>query len=237
MCKVASFSAVISEFQPLHISHCILIESDRSWKVFVNGHSVDCQRAALLSEIPQHLDLIAALKLLTILDSANVCHGYPNKGYIDFANSRKGSFRDKEGRVRAYLDSLHPVIKKGNVHRYTIRTTECTLLSQSSLCNFCKDYGPVLRVTYHRWLGKSDEVSKFTNNRYLTSMEKNAKLSELQKKIIRGQKEKAAMMARIDYLTARSGIEVEQSFHQDLMTIMQDNSHVIAEQFPEGTFR
>ena len=68
-------------------------------------------------------------------------------------------------------------------------------------------------------------------------MEKNAKLSEMQKKITRGQKEKAAMMARIDDLTARSGIEVEQSFHQDLMTIMQENSHVIAEeQFPEGTF-
>ena len=143
-----------------------------------------------------------ALKMLTTLDSANVCHGYPNKGYIDFAKSRKGSFRDKEGRVKAYVDSLHPVIKKGNVHRSTIRTTECTLLSQSSLYNFCNDYGPVLHVSYHRWLGESDKVSKFTNNWYLTSMEKNAKLSGMQKKITRGQKERAAIMERIDDLTA-----------------------------------
>ncbi|ORU95129.1 MAG: hypothetical protein A6F71_10780 [Cycloclasticus sp. symbiont of Poecilosclerida sp. M] len=39
---------------------------------------------------------------MKLIDSANVCREYPQKEYIDMANSRKG---DKEGRMRARIDS------------------------------------------------------------------------------------------------------------------------------------
>ena len=43
-------------------------------------------------------------------------------------------------------------------------------------------------------------------------------------------------MEKIERLTSNSGIEVEPSFHQDLLSIMKDNNGRIAAEFPEGIF-
>lgn len=209
-----------------------------SWKVFVNGQCVQRDKSTILSTIPDKLDHGTIMKLISLLDSVHVCHGYPKKEYIDMASIRKWDFRGKDGKLRALVDASHPVVMKGEVYPSTIRTTECALLSDSPLCSQCRDYGPVLRSTYSRWLGtSSDEVSKFTNNRYLTSPQKGAKLKQLQYKVSSVQKEKKVLEAKIEELTSKHGIEVEPSFHQDLFSIMQDSNGKVEAQFPEGSFR
>ena len=96
-----------------------------------------------------------------------------------------------------------------------------------------------LRSTYYRWLknhSNSDaRVSKFSNNRYLTSPQKTVKLKQLQEKVFRERRE-MILQAKIEQLTSDSGIEVEPSFHGDLLSIMQDNRGKIEYQFPEGSF-
>ncbi len=237
LCKLETMPSTHS--QPMYISHCIVIKLDFMWEIFVNGHHVEHDSSTLFSGTPPHLESSDAItKLVTICDSAYICHGYPKRDYLAYAELHKGVFRNKNGEVRAQIDSTHPVMMKGEMYQSTIRTTECAIIADSPLCDKCKDFGPVLRSTYSRWQGTScNEISKFTNNRYLTSPQKQAKLKQLQERVTHERKERIALTERIEKLTSADGIEVESSFHQDLFSIMQENNSKIASQFPDGTFR
>lgn len=193
LCKLGSCQEVVNCSQPTYISHCITVESDGSWKVFVSSCHIEHENAAILSDIPNKLDHGTVMKLISILDSVNVCHGYPKKEYIDMATARRDVFKGKDGGVRARVDSSHPVIMEGEIYHSTIRTVGCAVLSKTPLCNQCKEYAPFLRTAYSRWLKKPKEVSKFTNNRFLTSPQKSDKLKRLQETVSQGRKERIAV--------------------------------------------
>lgn len=203
----------------------------------MNGHCIQRESFGLLSAIPDNLDHGSIMKLISSLESASICRGYPKKEYVDMANTRGGVFRSVDGKVRAQVDSL-PVVVKGEVYPSTVRTVECGLVSNSPLCSHCKEYGPVLRSIYSQWLHKSrtQETSKFSNNRYLTPSQKDAKLKTLQDKVYHERRERKVLEAKIESLTSVSGIEVEPSFHQDLLSIMQDSNGKVEAQYAEGTF-
>ena len=113
---------------------------------------------------------------------------------IEMADARKGIFKSKDGVVRAKVDTSLPVTLDGEVYHSTIRTTNCHILSLSPMCSKCKDYVSILRTCYSRWCKKSgDEVSKFTNNRYLTSPQKTKKIEQLQRKVVAGRQEKMTL--------------------------------------------
>ena len=69
-------------------SYCIVVETDRSWKLLIDNKLTNC--SSLLSGIPEHLDRNTVMQLMTIIDSAFVCHGFPCKEYVDMAKARKG---------------------------------------------------------------------------------------------------------------------------------------------------
>lgn len=174
-------SSVLS--QPASVLYCIIVKPDRSWKVFVNGQRVEKKSTSVLSAIPDRLlDRSAVMNLIFQLNSAFVCCGLPKAGYIKMAKARKDAvFRNADNAVRATIDSSHPVCVNGETLRSTIRTTDCEVLSNSPLCVKCRAFRPVLRSSYSRWLrSQSAEISKFTNDRYLTSEQKETKLKTLQ---------------------------------------------------------
>jgi hypothetical protein len=70
--KLVSHGAASAQSQPIQISHCIVVEADLSWKVFVNGHSVRCETSTILSMIPDCLDQNTIVKLISSLESANI---------------------------------------------------------------------------------------------------------------------------------------------------------------------
>ena len=124
--------------QPTYISHCVVIRSDFTWDIFVNSKHIEQRNSIILSALPSNLNNHGtAMKLILILDSAHVCHGYPKREYVEMASSRKGVFRGKSGEVRAQIDSTNPVIMQGKVYQTTIRTVGCALLSNSPLCDQC----------------------------------------------------------------------------------------------------
>ena len=237
LCKLETMPSTHS--QPMYISHCIIIKLDFAWELFVNGDHVEHESSTLFSEIPTYLSSDAFTMLVTICDSAYICHGYPKKEYLAYAESHKGVFKNKNGEVRAQIDSTHPVMMNREIYQSTIRTTECAIVADNTpLCDKCKDFGPVLHSTYSRWQGTScNEVSKFTNNRYLTSPQKHANLKQLQERVMHKKREKIGLTERIEKLTSGDGIEVESSFHQDLFSIMQESNTKIASQFHNATFR
>ena len=222
LCKLTPTPCTHS--QPVHISHCVVINPDFSWDIFVNGHHIQ-ENNSILSDIPGALtDRRTVMQLISRLESAHICHGYPKREYVDMANSRKGVFRDKASEVKARVDATNPVTMRGEVYQSTIRTVDCALLTESPLCSKCREYGPVLRSTFSRWSEKakndSVEASKFTNNRYLTSPQKSTKLKQLQDRVSQGRREISVLLEKIRRLTSSSGIELEPSFHQDLLSIM-----------------
>lgn len=227
--------------QPVMVSHSILLEADMSWKVFVYGHHIN-RTCSVLSLIPDKLNSCAVMKLISNLDSANICRGYPMRKYTEMAKARKGVLRDKDGADRAKVDTSCPVVMNGESFDSTIRTTKCEIVTYSphSLCKECSKYGHVLRGTYTRWLDTSthdNNISKYTNNRYLTSPQKCVKLRQLQQKASNRKKEKAALLSKIEDLTSKSGIEVDPSFHSYLLSIMEQSNKKVESEFREGSFR
>ena len=223
---------------PMKISYCIVVELDGSWKVFVNNQHVERNVTPIFSAIPEHLNHAAVMHLISVMDSANVCCGYPQSKYIEMADARKGIFKSKDGVARAKVDTSLPVTLDGEVYHSTIRTTNCHILSLSPMCSKCKDYVSILRTCYSRWCKKSgDEVSEFTNNRYLTSPQKTKKIEQLQRKVVAGRQERTALLEKIERLTSQSGIEVEPTFHQDLLSIMEGYNGKVQAEFAEGSFR
>ncbi len=170
LCKLVFQEKVPTQ---IHISQCIVVEADLSWRVFVNSHLVERETSTILSSFPHFLDHGTVMKLISNLESACICHGYPRKEFVDMVNTRGGVIGGVNGEVRALVDSLHPVAMNGEIYRSTIRTTRCTLLSNSSLCSQCRNYGSVLRRIHSQWIRRPrDHFNKFTNNHYLTPSQK-----------------------------------------------------------------
>ena len=104
LCKLVSIEGTQS--QPVYISHCVVI-TDSQWEVYVNGHRLDSEHSTLLMLVPNKImDHGTVRELISILDSAYVCHGYPKREYIDMVDSRthRRVFRSHNGLIRAHLD-------------------------------------------------------------------------------------------------------------------------------------
>ncbi len=84
----------------------------------------------------------------------------------------------------------------GQHYSKTVRTSECDIMSHNLKCASCSDYRATLRSIYHRRnkqnVNQPETAShlhnydggahKFTNNKYLSTPEKVAKIDSLQKK-------------------------------------------------------
>ena len=207
--------------------YTVLVDTERTWKVFVLGHSLR-NNNSLLTGIPEHLDHSSLERLLSTLDSSSICPGYGGK-YIDMAKSRDGILRGKDGEVRASIDQLNDAA--------IIRTVTCEMLTDGSLCTKCKEYSSALRALYSKWVHKNQTVSKFTNDRFLDSHQKEGKIKLLKERASVAEKEVKRLQQAIHHLTSSSGICVESSLHQDLLSIMTEKNGEMISQFPEGSFR
>ena len=214
------------------MSQSLIVEQDMTWSVFVLGHKVEKQANPLLCDIPHHLNHSSFLKLFSILDSVTVCPGSPQPHYLDMGRSRKGNFLSARKQPMAVLETS-PLT--------TIRTVDCHLLTHGLKCDKCKNYEPTLRALHSHWVHKKNSspksVSKFTNNRYLDTPQKNFKLQSLKRKAIGADRLAKKLAEKIERVTERNGIEVDANLHGDLLSIMQNNDANISDKFPPGTFR
>ena len=74
--------------------------------------------------IPSLLDHGTVMRLISKLESAHICRGYPRKEFVDMANARGGVIRRVNGEARAHVDSLHPVAMNGEIYQSNLRTTD-----------------------------------------------------------------------------------------------------------------
>ena len=115
--------------QPIVISHCVEINSDHTWQLFVHGHKVDIPNCMPLRAFDG--TIVTADKLNEVLakiSTMNVCAGHPEKRFLDVCISRKDKIKNHSGDVVAYRDDYCPVLVNGKVYPSTVRSTKCELL-------------------------------------------------------------------------------------------------------------
>lgn len=146
-----------------------------------------------LSAIPMHLNSASFKSLIKIVECAKICPGHPNTNYIEMARKCKdGVFLSQNGDTKAKLEVTEDAI--GDTYLITIRTSQCELLISCegvSRCDACKTYSKTLRALYSHFSNNERIMtpSKFTNNRYLSSPDKERKLKHLRKRALMAEKE------------------------------------------------
>ena len=151
--------------------------------------------------------------------------------------------KSQDGSIKAILDDYAPVVVNGMVLTKTIRTVKCELLLDGDCvkCTSCKSYRATLRTLYNRFLHRSSDMisdaSSHANIRYMNTPEKKKKISNLKKRVQSAEKELSKLQAKVKQLTQKQGESVSDALHDDLRSIMEENSDQIAKAYPEGSFR
>ena len=229
----------------LTVTHSLSINADLSWTLFVNQHQVEVTTCSALKAFAGPMSTDKLSQLLLTLDRLPVCAGQPDDHFMHMILAKKGRITSNNGKVVAYVDNAH-VELNGDVYTQTIRTSNCELISHSVKCSSCTKYRPTLRSMYHRWnkrqtqnvgaAASSGETSKFTNERYMNTPEKRAKIDSLRKRAYTAEQRVTKLCEKIHKLTQEQGDVVEHSLNSDLLHIMNENSDQIKKAFPEDSF-
>ena len=86
VCKIISSKAAS---QPAVISHCLEINSNLTWSLFVHNRRVDNENCSALSSVPKCLDVTSLASLLCMLDEMPVCPGHPEKHFLEMVAAKK----------------------------------------------------------------------------------------------------------------------------------------------------
>ena len=140
-----------SPSQPIIISHCLTINYDLTWILYVHGHKVHKELCKPLESFPDILDSSAINELVKGLDFLNVCIGNPDTHFIELCGSDTGQIKGRDGNVTAFKDTYCAVRLQKKCYKVTLRTTKCELLvNDGAKCDSCNRYRAVLRALYSR---------------------------------------------------------------------------------------
>ena len=102
----------------------------------------------------------------------------------------------------------------------------------------CNKYRPHFRTLFSSWSAQKErKVSKFTNNKYLTATQQIDKMKQLQTRAQEAEREVKRLQHIIERSVETNGTPVDPIFHNDLLTIMEEESERIQKQYQKGTFK
>lgn len=135
-----------------------------------------------LRSFPVLMDAEHLLELISTLDRLKICAGQPDMNFVSMVRAKKGKVLSSDGTV---VDNM-PVDFGGNTYTNTVRTSSCEILSEAGKCTSCSKYRASLRSMCHRWNKRlsTQSSSVYTNDRYLNTPEKSAKIKVLKKECI-----------------------------------------------------
>ena len=226
LCRISNEAC--SSSVPLQMTHCVKVNRDMSWSLFVKQHHVDTTKSIALTSFPLTISPESLTNLLAQLNTLSICIGQPDSHFVKMVSAKKGKVVSPDGRIVAYVDE-----------GLTVRTTDCEFVSQSSKCQSCKSYRANLRSMYNRWskyraCDATDSTSSHTNDRYLNTPEKKARLDGLRKRVHAAEGEVKRLKDRVTKLLEHG--EPVDEMHSDLLTIMKENTDTIRSAYPENSF-
>ena len=241
ICKLQCFNHVPSTKQSIVISHCVEIDNDLSWQLFVHGHRVDIPSSMSLHICDGTMSTVDKLnQVIQKISTLNVCAGHPENRFLEVCKSRKGQIMNHSGDVVAYRDDYCPVTLHGELYSSTIRSTKCELLANDVKCSACKKYRGVLRSMHNRSLKQDNEkrsdVSSHTNYRYLKTPDRRKRMRQLKDHLDQSRKENETLKLKIQQLQEKHGINTDEPLKIDLERIMEDSTNNVHETYPPGSF-
>ena len=241
ICKISPLSGSSA----LVITHCIIVNSDFSWLVYIHRNQVDQMRCPALSNVPEKLSSQSLQMLVSLLERFNVCPGHPDKHFVEMGISKNGKFLSKDGKkIVAKVDDYSKVFLNGKRYDVTVRSSNCELVVQGSKCASCIMYRDSLRRMHHRLLKQKSfspshrlSSSSRVNMRYLSSPEKKKRYTSLRSRFDSKCKEHKRLKETIEHFTKSNGIELQPDLNSDFEAIMKEMTQKVHEDCPVGSFR
>lgn len=239
----------VREIRPEHGTetlHCICIEEDLTWNIFVCGKAVNVDDCSVLSSFGKKLDCRSLSALIEVVDGSNLCKGNYEDHFVSLVEMRKGTIRTANGAVSAYLDDSFPIHVGDNIHSKTVRSFHCALLTnqENSKCQGCTTYRSNLRAIHARHQKETGEcrqrrveADSHTNYRYLSSPEKNARLANLHTKTKGLCRQVNHLQNRIEQLTQLNGVDLDGTVDEDMRRIMNENDEAVTNSYPPESFQ
>ena len=200
--------------------------------------SIRSKKCNAIKSFPEVANPEVITNLLSKIDSLSICAGQTDHHFVEMVAAKKGKIISHNGKFSAYIDNCITVTN-GKILLDTVRTSECELLYASKQCVSCKAYRANLRAMHNKWskhnLSDTLDSSSHTNDRYLTSPQKKAKIDALRHRVhvvkeeVRNLKEKVLKLSE-------QGDEVDADLQEDLVHIMNENTNSVREAYAKGTF-
>ena len=185
----------------------------------------------VLWSFPRTLTAETLSLLLTKLDGLSICAGQPDAHFVKMVAAKKGKIISPDGKVTAHIDD--------DTCTKTVCTGDCELICPTTKCESCKPYRANLRSMYNRWSKQrafdGSDTSSHTNDRYLNTPEKKAKLDGLRKRVHAAEEEVKRLKDKVRTLL-KQGDTVDSELHFDLLHIMNENVDQIRKAYPENSF-
>ncbi len=231
LCQVSGSSAI-----PSVVSHSLNVFEDCTWSLYVYTNRVEVENCVALSRFPSHLCPDMLRNLVNSVDKLPVCAGHPDTHFVEMLQGKKGVILASNGQTVAYLDHSR-VELNGTSYFQTVRSSQCQLIGNVAKCDPCKKYRTNLRAIHNRWHKRQiSSTSAHTNERYLNTPEKTAKLSKLRNKLRAAKQEVKKLREKIKEMTDKNGITVDENLHTDLISAMKNNQASVNSVYSEGSF-
>ena len=226
---------------PLRITHCLRIQPDLSWSIFVHDRPVNISKCAALVGIPTAIESGETLsQLMTKIDQLFICSGHTESHFVKMVADKKDRIVSPDGTIAAFIDN-NIVQVEGQVFTSTVRASGCELLSSSNdRCPSCKKYRVNLRAMYCRSLKQpkhdGSDTSSHVNDRYLKDPQMKTKLGAMRDRMHVAEGANKKLKDKVTKLINEQGETVDSDLHQDLVLIMRENNEKIMQKYDEGTF-
>ena len=222
----------------------IVIQSDFTWSLTVNGVAVDGERCPAISMFQNPLSDQDIKGLIERLDKLQVCPGHPDAHFIELGISKGGRFKSTNGQIKATLDSSSDVTLNGETYMSTVRVANCAMLVASGKCHTCVPYRNTLRTMYNRWIKnktcsptRRTSSSSHVNIRWLNSPEKRTRMKDIQRRLVTAERQIEHMKERIQSSIKDHGVVVDNQLSSDLSHIIREQTPKVIEEFPDGSFQ
>ncbi|XP_064389914.1 uncharacterized protein LOC135337575 [Halichondria panicea] len=217
------------------------IKSDCCWTLNVHGKCVTPSNCSAIKHFSQSVTVDNVNEMLCCLDKLKVCPAHPEERFVRMAKDKKG-FRD--GKVSAVLDDSADVNLNGEKHCCTVRTKSCEMLVPSGKCSRCVSYRASLRTMYSHWEKsvlssptKHTTSSSRTNVRYLSTPLGRKRYHSLRARITSTERKLERLVHKIEASNKSKGVVVDDDLHQDLSTIVEEQTPSIHKLYPEGSYK
>ena len=222
------------------ILYCsIFISPDGIKNFFFRGRKLHLETVAAFEGVFQAFTTANHVDLMSFVDDLFICPGNTDGHFLRMCQAKKSSLSLPSGTPIAYIDSHFP-FKSGNESvNTTIRSNSCQMLMKKdgSRCRECGVFRCSLRQKYSRWHQSLQKMSKFANNRTLTTPQRRKKLATLAQEKKLAARKISRMTSAIDKLISKEGVTLETDMHSDFCEVTKEQEAKIDELFPKETFK